>query len=228
MHKGKSFISLGSLLNALQTDTDSTIVMNPKLITQDNNNSTIFVGQNIPFAGSTVVTTGQSSQQSTANIEYRDVGFNLSITPVLGQENVVTMDINVDISQQVANTTSSSTLQIQGVQTSHTTMNTRVHVPDKNFLALSGMLSDTKNHFKSGIPCLGGIPVVGLAFSSNQRQDTKSNVIIFVRPHIINTADEYRQITENQEALYRDIVVLPVLKEEFDAGVDWVKTPENE
>ena len=90
------------------------------------------------------------------------------------------------------------------------------------------MLQDSKSHFKSGIPCLGGLPVIGLAFSSNQRLYTKTNVIIFIRPRIINSFDEYRQITENQEDLYRDESGLPLLKEEFDAGLDWVKTPDDE
>ena len=74
MHKGRSFLSLGSLVNALQTDTDSTVVLNPKIITQDNQTSTLFVGTNIPFIGSQVTTTSQIVS-SSSNIEYRDVGF---------------------------------------------------------------------------------------------------------------------------------------------------------
>ena len=73
MHKGKSYLSLGSLVSALQIDGSSTIVLNQKIITQDNKNSTIFVGDNIPFTGSVVQTIGQS-QQTSANIEYRDMG----------------------------------------------------------------------------------------------------------------------------------------------------------
>ena len=92
MHKGKSYLSLGSLVSALQMDGDSTIVLNQKIITQDNKNSTIFVGDNIPFTGSVVQTVGQS-QQTTANIEYRDIGVSLSITPRLGEGDVITLDL---------------------------------------------------------------------------------------------------------------------------------------
>ncbi len=230
MHKGKSFISLGSLVNALQTDADSTIVMNPKIITQDNNNSTIFVGQNIPYNSSLTQVSGQGTGLTqTTNIEYRDIGFNLSITPVVGNNDVVTLDISTDITSQLSVTGNSITnFSVNGIATTHTNMNTKVHVPSDNFLVLSGMLQDTKNHFKSGIPCLGGLPIIGAAFSENDRLDQKDNIIIFVRPHIINSYEDYRQLTERQEMLYKDEATLPVLKEQFDAGIDWVKTPENE
>jgi type III secretion protein C len=235
MHKGRSFLSLGSLVNALQLDTDSTVVLNPKIITQDNRTSTLFVGNNIPFIGSQV--TSQSTIfTSSSNIEYRDVGFNLTITPTIGNSNVVTLDISNDISQVLSspligtNSTSSSgsTGGVAGIESSHTTMATRVHVPDKHFVVLSGMIQDTKSRYKSAIPCLGGLPVIGAIFSENDRNDTKVNLIIFLRPQIINTYDDYKKITDEQECLYKDQAVMPVLKEEFDAGIDVVKRPDDE
>lgn len=230
MHKGKSFISLGSLVNALQLDSNTTIVMNPKIVAQDNQQSIIFVGQNIPYTGAVVSTVGQSSQQTTSNIEYRDVGVSLTITPILGNNDIVTLDIVHDISEAVATTNSSSNnnVQLTGITTNHTHMETRVHVPDQHFVALSGMIQDSKARYRTAIPCLGGLPVVGALFSENDRTDSKSNIIIFMRPFIINTYDEYKKITEHQEWLYKDQAGIPVLKEDFDAGLDWVKSPENE
>ncbi len=228
MHKGSSFLSLGSLVNALQTDVDSTIVMNPKILTQDNQNATIFVGTNVPYVGSVVNVTGAANSTNT-NLEYRDVGVNLSITPFLGNGDIVTLNINTSISAVVGNTPQTLTTQsVVGITTSQTNMTTQVHVPNDKFLVLSGMVQDTKDHFKSGLPCLGGLPVIGFAFSENDRSDSKSNVIIFVRPHIIDTFDDYKKVTENQENLFRDQAGLPILKEYFDAGLDLVKTPEDE
>lgn len=225
-HKGKSFLSLGSLVNALQLDSDSTIVMNPKIITQDNKQSNIFVGQNIPFASAYVNTQGVNTQ-TTGNLEYRDVGVNLTITPMLGDNDVITLDIIHDISQQIANTTNNGA-QLNGVQTSHTHMETRIHVPNEHFVVLSGMLQDQKTRYKSSIPCLGGLPVIGALFSENDRIDQKNNVMIFLRPHIITSAEDYKKLTEHQEWLYKDQVRLPAVKEDFDEGIDYVKTPENE
>lgn len=234
MHKGRSFISLGSLVSALQTDTDSTIILNPKIITQDNQTSTIFVGTNIPFIGS-VVSTSTTIVSSSSNIEYRDIGFNLTVTPTIGNNDVVTLDISNDISEQTnqqniiqSNVNGSGGTNITGITTSHTSMATKVHVPDKHFVVLSGMIRDSKARFKSGIPCLGGLPVIGAAFSENDRVAAKRNVIIFMRPHIINTYDDYKSVTDHQENIYKNSATLPVLKEEFDAGIDMVKQSEDE
>lgn len=227
MHKGKSFISLGSLVNALQSDADTTIVMNPKIITQDNRQSNIFVGQNIPFTGA-IVTNNSTNTMTTSNIEYRDIGVNLTITPILGDNDIVTLDIVHDITEVVNNVSSVSNAQLTGIQTSHTHMDTRVHVPNNHFVVLSGMIQNAKTRLKTGLPCLGGLPVIGVLFSENDRNLLKSNVIIFVRPQIINSYAEYKKITEHQEWLYKDSASLPILKEEFDEGLDLVKLPENE
>ena len=115
-----------------------------------------------------------------------------------------------------------------GILTTHASLNTRVHVPDKHFVVLSGMISDTKQHFKSGIPCLGGLPVIGAVFSENDRTASKNNIIIFIRPQIIHAFQNYKEITDHQEDLYKDNAVLPLLKEEFDEGLNLVKQPEDE
>ncbi len=202
-HKGKSFLSLATLVSALQADGDSSIVLNQKIITQDNKNSKIFVGDNIPFTGSIVQTTG-SGQQTTANVEYRDIGVNLSITPKLGEGDIITLDLTEEITEAIptgANGVSASS--VTGIQTTKTNMMTHVHVPDKHFLVLSGMIRNAKSQHKAGLPCLGGLPWIGSLFSKTQKHDEKRNVIIFVRPHIIKSVDDYRRITENQEDLYK-------------------------
>jgi type II secretory pathway component GspD/PulD (secretin) len=227
MHKGRSFISLGSLLNALQADIDSTIVTNQKIITQDNRQSTIFVGNNIPYTGS-LVTNITANTTNTANIEYRDVGVNLTITPILGENDIITLEIIEDLSSVVGGVGSLSTTTLTGITTNHSHMETRVSVPDNKFLILSGVIQDTKAHFRTAIPCLGSLPVVGLLFSENDRTNSKANVIIFIRPVIIRSFEQYKQLTEHQEWLYKDQARLPMLKEEFDEGLNIVKTPEDE
>lgn len=233
MHKGKSFISLGSLIQALQTDNDSAVVFNPKIITQDNNNSTIFVGSNIPYIGSNVTINqgGIANNTSITSLEYINVGFNLSITPTLGNGDVVTLDITTNISSvSNSNVNSSNGSQggTNGIQTEQTNMTTRVHVPDNHFVILSGLINDNTSHFRSSIPCLGGLPVIGLAFSENDRTASKKNLIFFLRPHIINSFDEYKTLTDKQEDTFKDNAGLPVLKEQIDQYIDLVKTPENE
>ena len=199
-HKGKSFLSLASLVSALQVDGDTSIVLNQKIITQDNKNSKIFVGDNIPFTGSVVTTVG-ASQQSTANIEYRDIGVNLSITPRLGDDDVITLELQEEITE--AHPTDINSQQ-GGIKTTKTNMMTHVHVPDKHFLVLSGMARNTRSQHKAGLPCLGGLPFIGAAFAKKENLDTKRNIIIFVRPHIIRSMDDYRKLTQQESDFQRE------------------------
>jgi type III secretion protein C len=78
-------------------------------------------------------------------------------------------------------------------------MATHVHVPDDHFLVISGMVRNARSYQKAGIPCLGGLPVVGAAFSKTKRIKEKRNVVIFVRPHIVNSFQDYTELTEAQE-----------------------------
>ncbi|GAB4190390.1 MAG: hypothetical protein Tsb0015_11580 [Simkaniaceae bacterium] len=219
LHKGRTFFSLASLVSALQQDGDTTIVLNQKLITQDNKNSQIFVGDNIPFTGSVVQTVG-SSQQTTSNIEYRDIGVSLNIKPLLGENEIITLEISEEISEATNDPINANNV-VNGIQTTKTNMLTSVHVPDQNFLVLSGMIRNTKTKRKSGIPCLGGLPLIGAAFSKNTTQTEKRNIIIFVRPQIINSFDQYQDITAGQEKIYK----FQSDPKAFQEGIDLVDGP---
>ncbi|MEM7175054.1 MAG: secretin N-terminal domain-containing protein [Chlamydiota bacterium] len=225
LHKGQTYFSLGSLVDAIKVEGDSTVVINQKLVTQDNKNSTLFVGNNVPYTGSFVTNTNQNTVQ-TANLEYRDIGVNLSITPKIGNNDIITLDIEQDITElinpDIGSTTSSD--NITGITTSKTSSRTVVSVPDQSFLVLSGQIQNTKTHARTGIPCLGGIPLIGAFFSENDYQKNITNLIIFVRPHIIKTFDEYKEITERQETVYRSQTDDP---ESFDAALELVKTPDD-
>lgn len=198
LHKGQIHLSLGSLVSALETDRTTHIVLNQKIITQDSKNSTIFVGDNIPFTGSIVQTNGQS-QQTTANIEYRDVGVKLSITPMLGEEDIITLDINQEITESIEDYHGISSQNVSGIRTTKTNMVTQVHVPNKNFLILSGMIRNARGHTRSQVPCLGGLPAIAAAFSHDIKKNEKRNILIFVRPQIINSQDDAASITSPLE-----------------------------
>ncbi len=233
MHKGRSFFSLGTLLNALQADTSSSVLMKPQIIAQDKTTSTFFAGKNVPYIGSQVTSNSQLFT-SSSNIEYRDIGFNFTFTPLITEEGLIILELKLDISSVTSSpiigvsNASDAQSTITGIETSHTSMNTRIHVQDGHFVLLSGMINDTKARFKTGIPCLGGLPVVGALFSENDRVATKQNLIMFVRPQIIRNYGEHQKITDNQEEKFKEWAALPTLKEEIDLGIDRVKTVEDE
>ncbi len=218
LHKGTSYFSLGSLVSALQADGDSTIILNQKIITQDNKLSRIFVGDNIAFTGSTVETIG-ASQQTSANIEYRDVGVKLNITPLLGDGDMITLEISEEITDIIPNLNRVANSS-NGINTTKTDMATQVHVPDQSFLVLSGMIRNTKRHHKAGIPCLGGLPLIGAAFSKSTAEEEKRNVIVFVRPQIIHTSQEYQNITAFQESQFKKEAMYP---SDFQEGINMLQ-----
>jgi len=232
-HNGETFLTLGSLLNALQSDTETTIITAPKILGQDGRTSTIFSGANIPFTGSFVNNTTSGATVLTSNIEYRDIGLNLTITPVLGNSDIVTLDINLDRSQTATDVTGQSQLNFQsqtanGIVTSKTTMTTTVHVPDRNFLVLSGFVNNSNTKTKQGIPCLGGLPMIGAAFSQQNDTISHQNVVIFLRPFIINSIDDMRRVTSDQEEYFRDLSLTPFLEHNYNEAIELIKSIEDE
>jgi type III secretion protein C len=228
MHKGESYFAMGSLFNSLQATDDTTIIMNQKIIAQDNKNSTLFVGQNIPYTGSYVNNTGQNTVVQTSNLEYRDVGINLSITPTLTNGDIVTLSIDQEISEVVEqagnNDDDDTTTGVQGIQTSKNTTKTVVSVPNKSFLVLSGQINNSVDENTASVPCLGALPFVGALFTDITKTRTNDNMIIFLRPQIIETFNDYKEITERQEEIHR---TESGSVEEFDAGIELLKTPDD-
>ncbi|MDE3045249.1 MAG: hypothetical protein KGJ02_01195 [Verrucomicrobiota bacterium] len=236
---GDTYVTLGSLLAALQQDAEATIMMTPKILTQDGRTSSIFSGANIPFAGSFVSNSSVNANGGTigtTNIEYRDIGTNLTITPVLGNSDIVTLEIALD---QTSTETTASQNQItfsatgvptaiNGITTSKTTMQTTVHVPDNHFLILSGMVNNSNVRVKTGIPCLGGLPLIGAAFSQDNTTISNTNIVIFLRPHIVNSLDDVRNITHAQEEFFREQTGTPYLEHAYDEAMELIKTVDDE
>lgn len=232
MHKGNSFLSLGSLISAIQTDDETTIVLTPKLITQDSKTSSIFVGQNVPFAGS-FISNQAANTVSTSNLEYRDIGFNLTITPVLGNSDIITMEISIDSSSEASLPGTGATFTFQagqatGITTNRATLQTTVHIPDKHFLILSGMVNNSNRKQTAGIPCLGGIPVIGAAFSQNNVTDSMNSLVIFMRPTIVNSLDDMKTVTSEQEDFFRTQAGTPYLEHNFDEAMEFIKSPDDD
>ncbi|MCH9614302.1 MAG: Type 3 secretion system secretin [Chlamydiia bacterium] len=226
LHHGKSYIGLGDFINAVKATEDTVSVWNQKIITQDNQTSTIFIGQNLPYTGS-VVTTQQNAGNITANsVEYRDVGTKLIITPTLGSGDIITLEIDEEITEatNIGDDQDISTAQLTGIRTAKKTTQTRVTMPDRHFLALSGQVNDTTDRLKTGIPCLGSLPILGAAFAKNNRSFNTGNTIIFIYPQIIHTFEEYQDITDAQEDLFREQAPY---KEDFDRAIELVKTPDD-
>ncbi|MCP5469563.1 MAG: type II secretion system protein GspD [Chlamydiales bacterium] len=189
-HKGRSFLTLGALVSALEEESSVNLVLNPRIMAQDTQTASFFVGTNIPYqTTSTVVgVTGATTQ----NVQYEDVGVQLKVTPTIAPNNIVSLQID----QTVADVTSA-----QGVlnpTTDKTLATTRVHVPDGCFLVMSGHIRDRVVHSRSGIPCLGSLPLIGPTFSRTIDQREKRNLVMFVRPHVVSNIQESLDLTNRE------------------------------
>jgi type III secretion protein C len=210
---GKLFSSIGSIINAVQDDRDLTIMFNPKILCQDNHTARIFVGSNVAFRQSTISEPG--STILSGDIEYRDIGSELVITPILGDSDTVTLEI----SQMISNFSTFDNGSIFGDSSvsSDTTgqgttqpilkseTETRVSVPDGHFLVLSGQIQDTHQRRHRGLPCLGGLPIIGAAFADKSDLESRDNLIIFVRPHLIRSKADMTRVTESQRSHYERV-----------------------
>lgn len=187
-HGGRVFGSIGSLVNALQTENDTKIIINPKIVAVDSHQSQIFVGSNTPFTTANV--TVQAAQSSNAfNVDYRDIGTSLQVTPTLGRGDIITLDLVQEIDNIDANT-SASINGFPAPTTNKLSSTTRVIVPNGYFLVLSGMIQNQKIYSNSGLPCLGCIPILGAAFSQQTQTYSKLNTIIFIHPRIMDTTEQ--------------------------------------
>lgn len=191
-HNGRSFLTLGALLSALEEEVETRIVLNPRIMTEDNNTATFFVGDNIPYQ--TTSTVIQQTGSVTQNIQYEDVGVELRVTPTIAPDNMVTLQIDQTVAE--VNTPIGAVNLTPSIR--KTLATTRVHVPDGTFLVLSGHIREQQDFVKSGIPCLGSLPCIGPLFSRSIERRQKRNLIMFIRPKVVDYIDQGLDLT-NQE-----------------------------
>jgi general secretion pathway protein D len=197
-------ISLGVIARALQSDADTNILSMPNLITLDNEEARIIVGQNVPFI------TGQYTTQASGGangvnpfqtIERQDVGLSLRIRPQVSEGGTVRMQIYQETSSIQPTTTASDII------TNKRSIETNVLVNDGEIVVLGGLLEDSVSDSEEKVPGLGDIPIVGNLFKYRSRSRTKTNLMIFLRPTIIRTNEQSVNVAGDRYDLMRNIEV---------------------
>lgn len=186
---GQLFPSLGAILNAYKQDSDVHIISTPQILTTDNEEAEIKVGQNVPYITSQNTTT---ANQDYTNYEYKDVGVTLRITPQINQENVVRLQVYVEVIKLKSDvlTTTPTTFK--------RTAKTTVIIQDGNTLVLGGIIGDDVQNTVNKIPLLGDIPFIGWLFKSESQSVDRVNLYIFLTPRIIRNPAEARAVTEEK------------------------------
>jgi general secretion pathway protein D len=197
--KGVEYLNIGALLHALQTDGDVNVLSTPNILTTDNQKAEIMVGENIPFV------TGQSQTAATAGqiftqIDRKDVGITLKLTPQITSDDNVRLDVYQEISDITA--TPGLNPNIVGPSTSKRSASTTVVVKDQQTMVIGGLIRDNVTSSTSKVPLLGDIPILGWFFKYKTTKIEKTNLMIFITPYIIKNEGEAAELANKKgEAL---------------------------
>lgn len=191
LRKIGSVYTLGALAKFLETNADGNVLSTPNLISLDNEEAKIVIGQNVPFVTGSFTNTGGTS--SSANpfqtIERKDVGLTLRVKPQIGEGGTVRMTIYQE------NSSVTSTSPTAGPTTDKSAIETTVVVDDGQIMVLGGLLKDEYSGSASKVPFLGDIPLIGGLFRSDTRERKKSNLMVFLRPVVIRTQEAANAIS---------------------------------
>ena len=182
-HKIGNYYTLGALAQALSSTSGTNILSTPNLVTLDNEEAKIVVGQNVPFVTGSYTTTGTGTTSPFQTIERKDVGITLKIKPQIGENGTVRMTIYQE-SSSVATTTAVGT-DNAGPTTNKRSIDSTIVVDDGQIIVLGGLIEDTYNTTKSKVPLLGDIPYLGALFRSETRERKKTNLMVFLRPVVM-------------------------------------------
>ncbi|MBU6465994.1 MAG: type II secretion system secretin GspD, partial [Burkholderiales bacterium] len=195
---------LGALANFLQNSGDANVLSTPNLMTLDNEEARIIIGNNVPFVtGSYAASAGTSTVNPFTTVERKDVGLVLRVRPQISENGTVKMSIY----QEVSKIDSSTLTNANGPTTSKRSIESNVVVDDGNIIVIGGLLEDSYSSGEDKVPLFGDIPVVGNLFRSENRSRNKTNLMVFLRPTVIRdsaasnalTVDRYEAIRALQQ-----------------------------
>lgn len=215
-------LTMTTILNALESQGNANILSTPSLLTLDNEEAFITVGQQVPFVTGSYTNTGAANGVANPfqTIQRENVGVTLQVTPQINEGDSVVMDIVQEVSS-----ISQQVLSASDVITNERKIETKVLAKDGDIVVLGGLVKDDIQDSQQGVPLLSDIPVLGRLFRSDVVSITKSNLLVFIRSTIIRddadlagaTAEKYRYIREQQRERrdqglrFLDDNVMPVL-----------------
>ena len=205
--------NLAFLARALENDVKANILSTPNLLTLDNEEAKIVIGQNVPFITGQYAQTGAAATATPfQTIERKDVGLTLRIKPQISEGGSVRMQIYQEVSSVQDQTNPA------GIITNKRSLESSVVVDDGQIIVIGGLVQDSTANSMEKVPLLGDIPLLGALFRYETRKQTKTNLMVFLRPLVMRerstygpvTSERYRQmIDEQNKARIPPSVVLP-------------------
>jgi general secretion pathway protein D len=196
--------NFAAILRALASNGDTNVVSMPSVITLDNEEAQIKVAQEVPFLTGQFTNTGGAggAVNPFQTIERKEVGNILKITPQITDEDTILLKI-----EQEASGIAAAAAQVSSTDlvTNKRTISTRVLVDDGGMIVLGGLIEDRLTESESRVPVLGKIPVIGALFRVRNTQKTKTNLMVFIRPRVLRTAEQAAIETNSKYNYLRDL-----------------------
>ncbi|HFG6926297.1 type II secretion system secretin GspD [Acinetobacter baumannii] len=204
----------GALIQALKENTASNLLSTPSIVTMDNEEAYIVVGQNVPFVTGSV-TTNSTGINPYTTVERKDVGVTLKVIPHIGENGTVRLEIEQEVSNVQA-----SKGQAADLITNKRAIKTAVLAEHGQTVVLGGLVSDDVEFNRQGIPGLSSIPYLGRLFRSDTRSNTKRNLLVFIHPTIVGDANDVRHLSQQR---YNQLYSLQLA---MDKNGNFAKLPE--
>ncbi len=180
--------SLGMILNAAHNDSAVNVMSTPHLLTTDNEEAEIIVGETIPFQSGNIIS---GTAGSTLTYTREDVALKLKIKPQINESGYMTLDINQEITELGAQTAF-------GFATTKRQAKTIINAEDGQTIVIGGLMKDSITEAESKVPLLGDIPVIGALFRYKRTVKKKVNLLIIITPHIIESREDFQRILERK------------------------------
>lgn len=212
---------VNATIHALSTANHVEVLSRPSVLTRSNQQATILVGQQVPTVNGSVVS--ETTGAVTNTILYRNVGVILKVTPFITSEGYVEMILAPEISS-ISATTVSLSAGVNSPVIDTRAADTVVVTKSDRTVVIGGLIANQKNDLDSKVPILGDIPILGAAFRRQTHNHTKSELLIFLTPHVVNTPDDLDRMTVVEQQRL-NLVPESFGKKEVDKFLDPTKTP---
>jgi general secretion pathway protein D len=188
-----------AIVLARGSDQDTNIISAPVILTADNEEAQIVVGQNIPIITSRVqAAEGAPTLSTSNNVERQDVGVTLRVTPQISEGEMVRLDIFQEISEVIQEDPD------LGPTTSQRTVENTVYVSDSEAVMIGGIIAERQIETLSKVPFLGDVPILGWAFKSKIETTRKTNLLVILTPHIVRDPSDLERLTVEQRERFRN------------------------
>src|SRR5690606_5525161 len=188
---GNQILNLGFLARAMQSKGDVNVLSTPNLMTLDNEQASIMVGRTVPFVTGQYTTSADGASNPFQTITREDVGLTLRVRPQISEGGTVKLSIY----QEVSSIDAAASNAINSIVTRKRALDTEVLIDDGQIIVLGGLLEDEIADDTNAVPVLGDLPLIGPLFRYDSRRRTKTNLMVFLRPHIIRDARAGASVT---------------------------------